>query len=853
MIETTDPDLLFASEQGTAWLLQQVLDPYAPAHPPADPHRLITNYLDQVHDLLGITHEAVVKLADTVPRADGAGPATHENGLQLRWAASDALGDALVILIQQTRALQNTDGGLTAVDVEGAGLRVVVEGRGGKPFAVRGITSTLAHDVEVSPQEKVDLDFELSRALMDRVLASAGFAALDPRITGAPNVKFVLHRLEDATVSLNVPTMDGRPTLVEGRYYLGFIISLPTRSLRASLETPPIPVEFTVWQPWGQKATTNAIVLRQIRQITHAFADAAGDVFLHDPVTASGNVRIKPSTSSAMLDVSRTQVVLTRLRKPKPGVRWTLDGDRVRIVGGDPITAPGSTRAKPPSSLTPQFSFGTRTNHFAAVNAYYHCEAMLAKLDSLGLALAKFPFVTRSLIGPRLEVIPRAAIGPGPCRDGNCVNAQALLQTRGVGPEVLQLRFALADLDRNPGAPDHPVEPLGIATDVRVVWHEFCHAMIAAATGRLEFPFCHSAGDALAAIMGDPHSRLTWPKQEGENGERKPEWRYVTYPWGTTPGRRHDRSVGQGWSWSGPLGTDRSYSRDVRDMNGYAREQVLSSTLFRYYRAIGGDAAESDGRPNVTARQQAADYACYLIVGAIKSLGSVLTAPALNARRFLLALLAVDFARLTGPAPCPRRGGTTHKVMSWAFEEQGLPPLRMSHAGFPPDIFIANDVRHGSYEWRREWHSGPEGIWNRRAPDGKPGDQIPQLGQTNYIYVAVRNRYGEPPVAPPRPAQNVSVTVHMARTTPTTFPGKAWKSLGSSSPQSQATPNQELVFGPFPWVASSGTASFLAAAEAWGDRSNINPKAKHPVLAIPTRLDHLVPFDNNLGLRRIEL
>jgi hypothetical protein len=107
-------------------------------------------------------------------------------------------------------------------------------------------------------------------------------------------------------------------------------------------------------------------------------------------------------------------------------------------------------------------------------------------------------------------IVHRAGLHPGPCNDGNCINAQALLIPRGCDykNQTVSFAFALADLSRNPGSPTHPVEPLGIACDVRVVWHEFCHALIAASTDFLELPFAHSAGDALAAINTDPDSRL---------------------------------------------------------------------------------------------------------------------------------------------------------------------------------------------------------------------------------------------------------------------------------------------------------------------------------------------------------
>jgi hypothetical protein len=299
-------------------------------------------------------------------------------------------------------------------------------------------------------------------------------------------------------------------------------------------------------------------------------------------------------------------------------------------------------------------------------------------------------------------------------------------------PQV-QFRFALADLQLDPGSLPKPLAPLGIACDVRIVWHEFCHALIAAATDRVEFPFAHSAGDALAAINCDPDSQLA-------QGTWADHYRGVTFPWTAYANRRHDRKVVDGWSWSGPLGTAQGYHHDIRDPFGYAREQVLSSTLFRFYQAIDGDAVTGLGAVDFVRRQAAADSATYLIAYAICSLGPTVAVPALDADAFADALMQADIGTwsLATPkqlavAPMGRIGGTAHKVIRWAFEKQGLyvtpgaPPLADGSGDPPPiDVYI-EDGRHGEYPYIPDWLTDPGAVWNRHQPDGTaPGGDVNQ-------------------------------------------------------------------------------------------------------------------------------
>jgi hypothetical protein len=158
------------------------------------------------------------------------------------------------------------------------------------------------------------------------------------------------------------------------------------------------------------------------------------------------------------------------------------------------VTVPSPSKALP------------RSNEFAAVNAYVRATDFIRRLLACGFAPRDvLPYLTFPL-----SVRYRGGIQPGGM-DGNTVNAQVrwlappTLETDAnvARPGTAEVSLALADLRLNPKR-----VPLGIATDARWAWHEWSHVMLAGRSGLLEFPFAHSAGDALAAIICDPDSAL---------------------------------------------------------------------------------------------------------------------------------------------------------------------------------------------------------------------------------------------------------------------------------------------------------------------------------------------------------
>jgi len=281
------------------------------------------------------------------------------------------------------------------------------------------------------------------------------------------------------------------------------------------------------------------------------------------------------------------------------------------------------------------------------------------------------------------------------------------------------------------------------------------------------------------------------------------------------------------WGW----GEGMDQGTDGRIGSGYFSEQILSTTMFRAYQSIGGNA------PSIKRREFAARYMAYLMLRAIKTL-SPQSNPS-SAAEFLHTLLTADAGNWTSEGVF---GGAYGKVLAWAFEKQNL------NKGVPPgvDVYI-DDGRAGEYEYVRDYWATTT-IWNRRAPDNLEGHQEPALGQTNFAYVKIKNR-----------GTSVAngVVVNGFHCKPSA--GMVWPndfqplttpqlSAGTLRPHNM----EERTVGPFEWtpVADAfGHDSLLMIVSATGDASNIDNITSNEVMEDW----RLVPNDNNIGLRNVVL
>lgn len=617
-------------------------------------------------------------------------------------------------------------------------------------------------------------------------------------------------------------------------------------------------------------------LLHRCSLVSSANGDAR--VFSQDRASCNPLVSMtdrRPTRGDASLDLARVFETITGVRTgplsfpPSVEVRpcpQCVRADRSQVMNAPlPITLPG---------VGPS----VRSDGASAVQGFRHSRELFERLAAYNLSPSTYFKIAR----PRLLVAYRSGISPGPGKSGQTVNA--CVHPRGwasdmVGPTplnrrpLLVLHLACANLTRQARAPwvqngpISPKEPLGIGADARWIWHEFGHVLLMATTGELELRFAHSPGDALAAIVADPGAIAAIRSD--------PIWRFATFPWVFLP-RRHDRPVEAGWSWSGTMHAElASVPPSLHPRRkAYESEQILSSSLFRLYRCLGGDtvldSSLNDG--GLRERTRASHYAVYLIASALQMLGDARILPANKAEEFVQALLDADRTAGAWSATYPiggaqtydRTGGCAIKAIRWAFERQGMYPDPAASSGnepgAPPSVDVYVDSRRPTQEATQyglvqygagaytpvslHWQAAqanPVPLWHASL------NAIHDLGAGQYE-VEVGNR-GQ------NPATGVSVQLWWA-SWPLGNPEPKWPDAaiwtaaapGTIGPQ-PIGPGQTVKFGRFTDPVPIGTRHILLAiADCAGDPANINPSTGLPCATTPTRVIDIVANDNNLGL-----
>jgi len=695
-----------------------------------------------------------------------------------------------------TVAFQQTFFGLPVWE---AGLSITMKDN---PLRVIGAQSTLHPDLEVKrpPAKTVARLKTFDVQTLADSLGIAAEAIHDAQLS-IDKQRFMIYRYDEArradvpaesrkdkpafpSVPRGLQPPSVHASIRNGRHYV--VLAVYFR-----FDVPPFrPLH---WVALVEAETLSVLLLR-------AFVEGVtGLVFQADPVTLAGGPGA--NASSAALNPFRSSVTLDNLVAPVNGTQ-ALSGSNVTVSN---VVNP--TAAPPTRPAGASFDFDARTDDFAAVNAYYHCDRAFRLVEDLGFSIpgyfvgTRFPF----------RVDHRAKLGKP---DGVEVNSYCGKIGGGFGFDYIG--FCLADAE-------DPSHPIGMACHWRMVLHEvFGHGVLFTHIDTGRFRFAHSAGDSFAAILSDPESKAP------DRGN--------TFPWLVSPEapvRRHDRAVAAGWGWSSERALPLFF-----DEHGYEPEQILSTTMFRVYRSIGGDSAD------IAMKRFAARFVCRIMLTAIGTLTEA-TSPE-DAAGFASALMHADLSDWPSEG---HSGGAYNKVIRWAFEKQGLyqpagTAIPNNNEGAPPpvDVYI-EDGRNGEYQYQVN-HWSCQAIWNRRKNDGGTSHEEPVVGVTNFAYVKIKNRGFQT-------ATNVVVRGFHCRPSAGLVYPDDWEPMATAelaSPDVPPNSAAEVIVGPFEWVPSQvGHECMLMVTSADDDASNIEPFDAND--SIPTW--RLVPNDNNIGQRNV--
>lgn len=649
------------------------------------------------------------------------------------------------------------------------------------------------------------------------------------------------------------------------------------RAKDAKPEDPAPQAQTASWMPVQGTSSAlieDAVISLESHPLVAHVANASASLFtrdtgfaalcgrLSDPASQMSRHHIadsRPNRSSPQLEGYRSAVFL---EPALPAGEQALKdpGDWFMVVRSDlPHLAksPGDVVVLDPSQLP-----RARTNDFAAVSAFHQTGLMFQAIDNGGLDRGDFfRFAEKPL-----RVHYRSGIRPGPGKNGNTVNAQVEFEPphcdfyepwSATVVRPMHMRYALADILRSSSSR----EPLGLATDPRWCWHEFGHVLLAGSTGKLELAFVHSIGDALAAVANDPHSELV-------DDDRPAQLRGATFPWARIS-RRHDRSVFTGWSWSGSL--HRRAFFDNANSNcrhkGYASEQILSTTVFRVYRSMGGDTVQANGKPDRATRKSASDFVVYLIMRATAMLGAASAVPLETAEQLAATLMDAD--AVTEPASAGplagRAGGCALKVIRWAFEAQGMYSDMAVDAihngpGRPPqvDLYLDDGRPDAQGPSPRGGYMPVSLDWNGARPKWHAtGDDEQKTGALVVVGSRARVRVNNRGFAM---ATGVSVTVWWHKLTTKTSRPKwndgNWRHKVARGP-STIVANAPGVdaSGLFRCSLALATGRYLVLVQVECDQdpSIIDSAAGLPCSGAKVPLEQLVNGDNNLGLRVVRI
>ena len=711
-------------------------------------------YLDAVAPYYELDRSLLDRIEERVR-----GEFTSGEGIRLRLRRAASVRDFIIITLQQTH-----DG----LPVWSHGITVRMRGADN---IITGSASSYLGEIDIPEIDAPPKDrHKKAAALLKRIAKTAGFD------------EFEVNRSRDFIYRYDaddrVPPLEPEEARGAGGHFEHLVPELPVGDASEYIKDGSYrhvsEIHFTATSKKHGSINWRALVDWEATAVLYLRAlvsEATGAVFVNDPISLSGDPQLDPNAPVPPLDAQREMVALERLVLPGGGANTELTGELVTL---EDVVAPNIPPPTEPGGDAAVFDYSADSDNFAAVCGYYTHDRLYRLMQVMGFDLPTY------FDGATFPVIVDH-------RWSNTVNARAEGNVMGNG--IGRYIYSFADAG----------SPVGIATDPRVVAHEFGHGVMWDHLNSPNFAFAHGIGDALSAILFDPDSKA-------------PD-RFRTFPFNNVILRRHDRSVASGWGWGGS-----------NDVGSYSSTQIISSLIFRIYRSLGGDALA------LAEREHASRYTAYLMFHAVPFLSGVVPN---TPEGFSGAMQECDQGTVEFEGYA---GGWAHKVVRWGFEKQDL------YDGKPPkvDIFI-EDGRSGEYEFSHQLSKAP-GIWNRHRPDDGTDHETPRKCVENYLYVKVGNR-GR------KQADRVKVSVHRASANRGLVWPDDWSMIGDAVKASKPVPpGGEVIVGPIPWCPEEYCKErILASATTKKDKSNVNTI----VGTVPAK--RLALADNNVAIRKMEV
>jgi len=544
------------------------------------------------------------------------------------------------------------------------------------------------------------------------------------------------------------------------------------------------------WRFLIDARTGDLVKLEDLR----VFATGTGKVFDPNPSVTSGNSALTWDDDD-LLEPETREVTLEHLGSRQSGT-FHLDGTHVNVVAE-------------PTSAGATFEFAPKDDGFLDTMAYFHIDRFRAYLQD-DLKLLHIPVSPATV---------DAHVGGWETWTGD---DEINLGEEGGTQQGL--------------APD--------AADALVIVHEYGHVlqfMLLPESVRGNEPagITEGYGDFIAAVYYDDRHQ----PGAGTRG--------ALFPWSRPASqlRRHDVE----WKFGGP-----QWIAGGR----YEKGTLWCTTLFEAYRKLGGDSQQ----PAV--RAVARGLAIRLFTDALTKLPVEMEVP--TSETILAAAIVSADAELDGWWPA---NGLHRKVLADTFALRHCAGYRPQDPGNGVDVYIA-DGRAGGYGsddgqdhfdqklWKEDHSAGlGKDLWARPTPYATANARLaanpatdhvePTAGSLTNIYVRVRNR-GIQASGP------VTVRVFIAGAGPPAVavadPNLTWPEAwvpGEILPRinvATVPKGGKVLVGPFPWTpAASGNQTVLAVVEGAAD-----PALTETLLAterVPAAA--LVPFDNNLAMRRM--